>query len=352
MNTSPAASVCSHPPGADSARLRRRAAVAGALALALLAGASVRAQPYPNSSPSIEQDPALGIATVRLWDGPAPGAKGTKGEDVPTLTIFSPQPGRGTGSAVIVAPGGAYRGLAANLEGRQVADWFTVRGFTAFVLKYRLGERYLYPVPLEDAQRAVRWVRAHAREYFVAPDRIGMIGFSAGGHLTAMTGTSFDDGNPGATDPVDRVSSRPDFLVLGYAWLDAMQPAKPKFIPSYETLMHVPESEAAGLAQKYTPTLHVTNHTPPTFLYSTTEDATVPVEASVDFYRALVAAGVPAEMHLFGHGGHGSGMGAADPALDRWPGLLEEWLRARGLLTADPAVATAIKEAREAQRRK
>lgn len=321
-------------------------------ALGALCGAALllRAQPYPASSPNTPLDPAFGIATVRLWDGPAPGAKGNGPADTPTLTIFSPQPGRGTGTAVIVAPGGAYLGWAADLEGRQVADWFTARGATAFVLKYRLGAKYLYPVPLEDAQRAVRWVRAHAKDYFVAPDRIGMAGFSAGGHLAAMTGTSFDAGNPEAADPVDRVSSRPDFLVLGYGWMDAMQPPKPGKIPSYETLMHMPESQAPALAEKYTPTLHVTTNTPPTFLYSTTDDGTVSVTASLDFYRALITANVPAELHLFAHGAHGSGLGGGDPALDRWPMLLEGWLRGRGLLTADPAVAAAIHAAREAQR--
>ncbi len=203
-----------------------------ALVITLFAGLCLRAQTPPSSAaPTL--DPALDLTTVRLWNGEAPEAKGTAPIDTPTLTIFPPQPGRGIGSAVIVAPGGAYLGLAANLEGRQVADWFAARGFTAFVLKYRLGQRYLYPVPLLDAQRAVRWVRAHAKDYFIAPNRIGMVGFSAGGHLAAMTGTSFDDGTPTAADPVDRVSSRPDFLVLGYGWIDAMQPAKPKMIPSY-----------------------------------------------------------------------------------------------------------------------
>lgn len=323
-----------------------------ACALLLLALVGARAQTAPSDSSAIALDPALDITTVPLWSGAAPGAKGSESADVPTLTIFPPQTWRQNGTAVVVAPGGAYLGLAANLEGREVADWFAARGITAFVLKYRLGERYLYPVPLEDAQRAVRWVRSHARDYYVAPNRIGMIGFSAGGHLTAMTGTTFDDGNPSAADPIDRVSSRPDFLILGYAWLDAMQPAKPKLIPSYETLMHLPPTEGTDFPTKYTPTLHVTNRTPPTFLYSTTEDGLVSVEATVDFYRALFSAGVPAELHIFAHGAHGSGLGAGDPALDLWPMLLEQWLRGQDLLTQDPAIKAALDAAKAAEHKK
>lgn len=272
------------------------------------------------ASISVALDPKLGISTVPLYDGPVPEAKGTAPVDTPTLTIFPPQPKTGNGTGIVIAPGGAYRGLAANLEGRQVADWFAARGVTAFVLKYRLGTRYPYPIPLHDAQQAIRWVRAHAADYQLSPQRIGMIGFSAGGHLTAMTGTA---GDPG---------SRPDFLVLGYPWIDAMQPAKPHFIESYQTLMKIPEGEVKHLEEAYTPTLHVTSSTPPTFIYSTTDDAVVPVQASVGFYNALLAAGVPAEMHLFRSGKHGSGLGLGDPALDLWPVLLESWLRASGWL--------------------
>ena len=276
-------------------------------------------------------DPALEISTQPLWNGPAPGAKGNGPGDTPTLTVFRPQKGWGNGTAVVIAPGGAYLWLAANLEGRQVADWFATRGVTAFVLRYRLGAKYLYPVPLLDAQRAVRWVRYHAHDYSVAPNRIGMVGFSAGGHLTAMAGTTFDAGNPTAPDPVDRVSSRPDFLVLGYAWIDAMQPPKPGKIQCYQELMHLPKARWPEYS-KYYPTKLVTKQTPPSFLYATTDDGTVDVSASVNFYVALVNAGVPAEMHLFAHGGHGSGLGGSNPSLDAWPSLLESWLRARGLL--------------------
>jgi len=236
---------------------------------------------------------------------------------------------------VIVAPGGAYLGLASNLEGRQVADWFTVRGMTAFVLKYRLGAKYLYPIPLEDAQRAVRLVRSLAAADGFSPDRVGMIGFSAGGHLTAATGTLFDAGKPDAGDPVERLSDRPDFLVLGYPWLNAMQPSG-NYITYCSRIPSIPPETCKLDEEKYTPSRHVTPQTPTTFIYSTTDDRTVPISASVDFYNALIAAGVPAELHIFRHGDHGSGMGLGNAALDLWPVLLEQWLRDQGLLTPLP----------------
>ncbi len=284
-------------------------------------------------------DPGLGIATVRLWDGAAPGALGSADSDIPTLTTFLPRRGKGNGTAVIVAPGGAYLGLASDLEGREVADWFAARGVAAFVLKYRLGPRYLYPVPLVDAQRAIRLVRSDAARYLVSQSRIGMAGFSAGGHLAAMAGTLFDGGKPGAADPVERMGSRPDFLVLGYPWIDAMRPGRPGFIPSYQTLMKLPQERHQEFEARYDPTALVTAQTPPSFIFHTSDDGVVPVEASVGFYSALHAAGVPAELHVFRHGNHGSGLGSGDPALDAWPALLEQWLREQGLFTAEPAAA-------------
>ncbi len=299
--------------------------------LALNAGAAQPAEAQPSRPPSFL--PSMDVATVPLWEGGAPGALGNADEDVPTLTIFQPSYGVGNGTAVIIAPGGAYRGLAMNHEGRQVADWFAARKVTAFVLKYRLGQKYLYPVPLQDAQRAVRLVRSLQGKFKLAPDRIGMVGFSAGGHLTAMTGTSFDNGRPDAADPVEKYSSRPDFLVLGYPWINAMQPAKPKMIDSYPTLMKIPKEKQAAFEELYTPTRLVTAQTPPAFIFSTSDDGVVPVEASVEFYSALKKAGVSAELHIFRHGPHGVGLGGGDAVLDQWPVLLSEWLRDQGLLS-------------------
>jgi acetyl esterase/lipase len=272
----------------------------------------------------------LGIATYPLWEGGAPGALGTGDLDVPMLTVFRPQPGTGNRTAVIIAPGGAYLGLASNLEGRQVADWYTSRGVTGFVLRYRLGSKYLYPIPLQDAQRAIRFVRSHANEFGIAPDRVGFMGFSAGGHLAAMTSTMFDGGKPDAPDPIDRMSSRPDFVVLGYPWLNAMEKNE-KGVLSYCSALKIPTAQCTNFEQ-YSPDQHVSAQTPPTFIYHTTDDELVPVEASMKYYRALRSAGVPVEMHLFGHGRHGSGLGLGDASLDLWPALLESWLRSRGLL--------------------
>lgn len=297
-------------------------------------------------------DPHLRITTEPLWTGAVPHAKGHGPLDTPTLTVFLPPPGRENGTAVIVDPGGAYLMLASDLEGREVANWFTTRGVTAFVLHYRLGARYLYPIPLEDAQRAVRWVRYYAPLYHLSKDRIGMVGFSAGGHLAAMTGTVGAPGNPQAADPIDRVSSRLNYMVLGYPWLNAMERARPTFIPSYETLMKIPEARWKTYAEHYTPATLVTAKTPPTFIYCTADDHVVPVQADLRFFGALVAHGVPAEMHIFRHGNHGSGLGGNDPSLDQWPNLLLAWLRGEHLLTPEPTMAAAIKAARQHSRRK
>jgi acetyl esterase/lipase len=275
-------------------------------------------------------NPFLNIRTIRLWPGDAPQAKGTACEDIPTLTILGPRAGTANGSAVVVLPGGAYRGLAADLEGREVADWFTARGFRAFILSYRLTSNgYVLPVPLLDARRAVQLIRARAQDYQIDPNRIVIIGFSAGGHLAALAGTQSVPGTPDAPDPIDRVSSKPDYMVLGYAWLGAISSDTSHL--SYCKIFNLMD-QCEALKTAYTPELFVTKDTPPTFMYHTYTDQTVPVQQALGFFNALLKAGVPAEMHVFANGSHGSGLGKSDPALDQWPNLLEIWLRAKGLL--------------------
>jgi acetyl esterase/lipase len=303
------------------------------VALGALCVPAARAQLSPCAVPGTN-NPFLGVQTVRLWPGPAPQAKGDTCDDIPTLTIFDPHPGTGNGSAVIIFPGGAYQHLAGNLEGRQVADWFTARGFSAFILSYRLSSHgYLLPVPLLDARRAIQTVRARALDYHIAPDRIVVIGFSAGGHLAALAGTQPVPGNPNAEDPIDRVSSLPNFLVLGYPWIGAITTDTSHL--SYCKLFNVMD-QCDALRAAYSPDLFVTKETPPTFIYHTFTDQTVPVEQTLRFYDALVKAGVDSELHIFANGPHGTGLGKGDPALDQWPSLLENWLRAKGLLTVPP----------------
>jgi acetyl esterase/lipase len=283
----------------------------------------------------------MGISTIRLWPGDAPQASGNSCADIPTLSVLRPQQGRENGSAVIVLPGGSYMGLASVLEGREVADWFTARGFTAFVLRYRLGKKYLLPVPLIDARRAVQLVRARARDYHIAPNRITVIGFSAGGHLAALSATQSVPGNPQADDPIERVSTKPDYLVLGYPWIGAISPDTThltycKLVDLLDTPGRCEEMQKA-----YSPDLFVTRDTPPTFIYHTTNDQTVPVEQALSFYEALLKARVSAEIHIFALGAHGSGLGSGDPSLDQWPNLLENWLRSKGQLSVDDAATGA-----------
>ena len=260
-----------------------------------------------------------------LWSGGAPGAKGSGQADKPTLTTYLPAQNP-THSAVVVAPGGGYTMLAVDHEGVAIARWLNSHGVAAFVLHYRLGPTYHDPVELEDAQRAIRTVRARAESLGIATNRIGMWGFSAGGHLTATAGTLFGDGQPGAADATDRMSSRPDFLILAYPVMTMEGPYTHTGSRTALLGAHPTQVEERRLS----PEKHVTAQTPPTFLFSTTDDDAVPVMNSVLFYSALVKAGVPAEMHLFQHGKHGLGLAPNDPVLRVWSDLLLQWMVARG----------------------
>jgi acetyl esterase/lipase len=304
----------------------RRAAIAVTLILPLVAAPAAAAPQTPGSqvkpvNPNVEPE------TILLWPDGAPGALGTADSDKPTITLFRARQPNST--AVIVAPGGGYANLASNHEGRQVANYLNAMGVTTFVLKYRLGPRYNHPIELGDALRAIRLVRSRAAEFGIAPDRIGMLGFSAGGHLTATAGTLFDTGNANATDPIDRVSSRPDFLVLGYAVISSDLALAHS--GSFRNLLG--ENPDRKLLDQLSADLQVTAQTPPTFLFHTNADTSVVPENSIRFYLALRKAKVPAEMHIFENGPHGVGLALNDPALSAWPALLTTWLRGRGLLT-------------------
>jgi acetyl esterase/lipase len=273
--------------------------------------------------------------TLLLWPAGAPGAQGNEDVDKPTLTVYLPSGPNATKTGVIVAPGGGYSHLSMTKEGSDIAHWLNEHGIAAFVLKYRLGPTYHNPIELGDAQRAIRMVRANAAEYGIATDHIGMWGFSAGGHLAATAGTKFDAGNPSATNPIDQQGSRPDFLILAYPVITMQEP----YVHKGSLKFLLGDNPDPALVQSMSAELQVTKDTPPSFLYATTDDGTVPVMNSVMFYSALVKAGVPAELHLFQHGRHGSGLGTGNPELSVWPDLLIKWMRERGY--AAPADASA-----------
>lgn len=266
-----------------------------------------------------------------LWPGGAPGAMGNAELDVPTLAAYLPA-ANPTRTAVIVAPGGGYMHLSMQKEGEDIALWLNAHGVAAFVLKYRLGPKYRHPVELGDAKRAIRTVRAEAEKLGIAPDHIGMWGFSAGGHLTATAGTMFDSGSAAATDPIERQSSRPDFLVLAYPVITFDE--KYAHMGSRDNLIGA--KAPAELVDLMSMDKQVTKDTPPSFLFATSDDKTVPVMNSILFYSALMTAKVPAEMHLFAHGPHGVGLAPGYPDLKGWPELLATWMRGRGLM--GPAV--------------
>lgn len=271
---------------------------------------------------------------IALWPSAAPGEKGDIGEEhdtskpgdnliagkpvirlgnvsTPTLTLYKPPHDKDTGAAVIVCPGGGYSILAMDLEGSEVCDWLASAGVTGVLLKYRVPVRKgleRYTAPLQDAQRALSLARYHAADWHLDPKRIGILGFSAGGHLSAAASTRFDQRAYEAVDEADKASCRPDFAVIIY--------------PGYLVRQRGPE---VG------PELTVTSNTPPTFLVQT-EDDPVHFENSVFYYLALKNAKVPAEMHLFAKGGHGYGLRKSDQAVVSWPVLAEQWMRGLGVL--------------------
>ena len=297
------------------------------LGVTLLAGSAVAQAPsaYPMSA----VDTAHGDREFHLlWPGGAPGALGTEAVDKPKITVYLAPADRATGAAVVVCPGGGYRVVAADHEGKQIALWLNSLGVSAFVLQYRLGERYHHPVPLQDAQRAIRMVRSRSKGWGVDPKRIGILGFSAGGHLASTAATHFDDGRPEASDPVDRESSRPDFAVLCYAVITLEAPTA--HAGSRQNLLGDPADPS--LVALLSNDKQVTPRTPPTFLWHTADDTAVPVENSLLFFEALHKAGVPGELHVFPHGRHGLGLAPGDPAVSQWPRLCAVWMEGLGLL--------------------
>ena len=290
------------------------------LVAALLAGSLTAAeQPvinlWPEGVPGLRPD-----ATPEKIDGDH-----VTNVHQPTLTWFAAPAGQATGTAVIICPGGAYAVLSWGKEGMEPARWFNALGVSAFVLRYRLLE-YGNPAPLRDVLRAVRWVRAHAGEYGVRADRIGVMGFSAGGHLASCAGTLYDapEGRTGV--PLDAVSARPDFLMLIYPVITMKDPYA--HAGSRRNLLG--PNPSPELVEHYSTDLQVTKNTPPAFLLTTFEDGTVPAENSIGFFEALHRAGVPAELHAYEKGPHGFGLRPGYGPVSEWPKLLEQWLRLHG----------------------
>ena len=280
------------------------------------------------SSGDVFAAPGLTGETFLLWPEGPPESKGTGDGHTPSLTSYLPAPESATGAAIVVCPGGGYGNLALGHEGEEIGQWLIANGIAAFVLQYRHAPHYAHPVPLMDARRALRTVRARAGEWGIDPARIGMLGFSAGGHLTASAGTLFEAGDPDAEDPIERVSSRPDFLVLVYPVISMN--SEYTHTGSRNNLMGPNPGEE--LMQKLSSDLQVTQNTPPAFLIHTTGDSGVPAENSVLFYLALRKAGVPAELLIFEQGEHGFGLARQDPRLSKWPDLCMDWLRMRKVL--------------------
>ena len=286
------------------------------------------------AAPTVEQlladvTPEYSPPVELLWKIGTPGAKGDEEGDKPSLTIYLPPPEKATGVAIVICPGGAYSGIAMEHEGHAVAKWLNSIGVAGFIVKYRhAGHGYRHPAPLMDAQRAMRMVRARAEEWNINPGRIGIMGFSAGGHLASTVGTHFDMGKRNAQDPIDQVGCRPDFMVLIYPVIS--------FVESY-TARHsrqnlLGKNPKEKVAKKLSNERHVSSQTPPAFLVHSCEDIGVPPENSLFFFLALRRAHIAAELHIFSRGPHGFGLGQKGEPVAEWPGLCEKWMKKIGFI--------------------
>ncbi len=318
----------------------RYAIVLGSVLAACCADLPTFAQPGDHVQPGVE--------VIQLWQGPAPGSAGyeqvekydaredrgkrigwVKGVSKPTLTVYRPTSASNTGTGIVICPGGGYGGLAIDHEGHVFAEWFAQRGVVAAVLKYRHGGgQHQQPVPLSDAQRALRILRSRAEQWQLKNDRIGIAGFSAGGHLASSAGTHFDDGDTSAEDPIERESCRANFMVLVYPVITMQNEFTHQ--GSKRNLLGTNPSE--DLVTQYSNELHVSADTGPTFLTHAADDRAVPVQNALRFYEALCNHGVPADLHIYASGGHGYGMFRGDRPVDQWPNLLEAWLQERELI--------------------
>ena len=292
----------------------------------------------PADTPKPDAPPAGFTSIEPLWAaGQVPGAVGTAEVDVPKLYLY-PAPGPGPHPAVVVLPGGGYTHLVMDKEGGMEARWLADHGVSAYVLQYRLWPRYKYPYPLLDGLRAVRYVRAHAKEWNLQPDAIGVWGFSAGGHMAGYLATVAADAPENASgthDAIDALSAHPDFAILSYARVD-LDPAIPGTFGMKTLIGDTPTPEQLDAVD---PIKHVTANTSPSFIYSTEHDQTVNALNASHFFSALIAVNVPAELHIFEQGVHGTHMGIDKtefPELAVTPTLIQHWLQIHHWMPGQP----------------
>jgi acetyl esterase/lipase len=267
-----------------------------------------------------------------IYPDKAPGAVGTTAADKPTLTAVLPAKGKATGAAVVICPGGGYGAVMMSYEGVDVAKWFADRGVAGFVLRYRLAPRYKHPIPLQDVQRAIRFVKSRAKKYGIDPEKVGVMGFSAGGHLASCAATIHAKGDPDAKDPVERLSSRPSFAVLAYPVITLQ--GRAAHAGSAKNLLGAKPD--AKLLESMSTQNRVSKDTPPTFLFHTKEDTVVPIANSELFKAACEKAGVKCKLVVIEKGRHGVGLGGKDPVLSKWPGQMFDWLVEQKLVAPAP----------------
>jgi len=275
---------------------------------------------------------------LKVWPNGAPDSNGiTQAEELfdgkrvryvseAEIYVYLPKIGVNTGAAVVICPGGGYGMEAMDHEGYDMAEWLVKQGVAGIVLKYRLPNGH-DQIPLEDAQRTMRLVRQKAAEWGINPAKIGIAGSSAGGHLASTAGTKFDSGKPESSDPIDKYSCRPDFMLLLYPVITFDE----QFGHMGSRTNLIGPGNKWELVEKYSNELHVTAQTPPTFLILADDDGAVPPRNSIEFYMALKKFNIPAEMHIFRDGGHGFGMNKINKPVDQWPNLFAQWMKAQGI---------------------
>ena len=277
--------------------------------------------------------------TLKVWPNGAPDDNGMKDSEVmgnnqmlrniseAEMYVYLPEKDMNTGAAVVICPGGGYILEAMGHEGYDVAKWLASKGIAGIVLKYRLPYEH-DKIPSEDVRRAIRIVRQHSEDWGINSEKVGLAGSSAGGHLASTVGTQFDYGNAESNDPVEKMSSRPDFMLLLYPVITMRE----EFTHTGSRLNLLGDNAPWAMVKKYSGEMNVTPETPTTFLVLADDDDVVPTRNSIEFYSALKKNNVPAEMHIFKEGGHGFGINKLNKPVDQWPDLFYDWLKASGII--------------------